>query len=238
MVFLLNDCLVMGLLLERWLFLLLFTGILFKFGFPIGSVEDINENNWRQWCNESLEWRDTDQVIRVRYWRPKSSKYCVEEIYIRVLFKMILMYMKIGVKLVWILEELKSSRIWNVFIGDHKVSRQIIIELQCQSMHFFMIGKFSNDLLSYVHELGLITANSGQHVMVYVLFYLCDKWLIFMQRATWLWICPVCWPSWCCWCQISYGWSNSSWSGINCCICWRKSKEAMGNERQGTNKVF
>lgn len=58
------------------------------------------------------------------------------------------------------------------------------------------------------------------------------------QGASWLWFCPVYGPSWCCKCQTWAGWICSSWTGVDCCICWRKQEEAFRNEAKRTFKVI
>lgn len=70
-------------------------------------------------------------------------------------------------------------------------------------------------------------------VQVRFLFSSVDfQWLFcaIVQGPSRVWFCPICWSCWCCRSQIPDGWAGSSWSRIDCCLCWRKQEETNWNE--------
>ena len=65
------------------------------------------------------------------------------------------------------------------------------------------------------------------------------QWLVcvILQGTSWFWFCPICWSCWCCRSQIPDGWPGSSWSRVDCCLCWGKQEETNWNEAQRPREV-
>ena len=133
----------------------------------------------------------------------------------------------------WVWIHCEEVQVWRFSISINTWASTRLASMWCFIIEFYGVLRVWLIIVwSQDHICGYLQSPTfGMEVCLYCSMHVLSLTLIFMvQRATWFWVCSICGPSWCCRCKISHGWSNSTWSWINCGICWGKQKETCRNE--------
>lgn len=142
-----------------------------------------------------------------------------------------LVYWKVRkVEFEFIVKKFKSWRFSSQYFGFYKVSINVVFIIEFYGvLTVWLVIVWSLDPVC-----GYLQPTQLQHagVFIYHATHMVSLMILdlMVQESKRFWVCSICGSSWCCRCKISHGWSNSSWSWVNCGVCRRKQKEACRNE--------